>query len=338
MSQVILMAHGSGGQMSHTLIREVFLRYFDGEALAELGDAGLVEDASFRAGRLAITTDSYVVKPLFFPGGDVGKLAVCGTVNDLAVAGARPLYLTAGFILEEGLPMETLERVVRSMAETAEQAGVQIAAGDTKVVERGAADGLFINTAGVGALLTPEPLSPRRLRAGDILLINGPVGDHGLAIMLQREGLTFQSELTSDCAPLNGLIAALLAELPEEVRCMRDPTRGGLATTLNEWAGVGVGIEIDEEAVPVRPAALAACEILGLDPLYIANEGKVLIAVAPASVERALAILRSHPLGREAAVIGRVTEEHPGRVVLRTAYGARRVLDMLAGDPLPRIC
>ncbi len=338
MSQVILMAHGSGGQMSHELIRDLFLRLFDSAVLADLGDAGVVEDARLRAGRLAITTDSYVVKPLFFPGGDVGKLAVCGTVNDLAVAGAQPLYLTAGFILEEGLSLETLEKVVRSMAETAHLAGVQIAAGDTKVVERGAADGLFINTAGVGVLLTPEPLTPRRLRAGDAILINGPVGDHGLAIMLQREGLTFRSDLASDCAPLNGLIAALLAELPADVRCMRDPTRGGVATTLNEWANFGIGIELDEEAIPVRPAARAACEILGLDPLYIANEGKVLVAVAPAAAERALEILRAHPLGAEAAVIGRVTEEHPGRVVLRTAYGARRILGMLTGDPLPRIC
>ncbi|MGQ9516984.1 MAG: hydrogenase expression/formation protein HypE [Anaerolineae bacterium] len=338
MSQVILMAHGSGGQMSHELIHDLFLRYFDNVVLADLGDAGCVEDAHLRGGRLALTTDSYVVKPLFFPGGDVGKLAICGTVNDLAVAGAQPLYLTAGFILEEGLPLETLERVVRSMAETARLAGVQIVAGDTKVVERGAADGLFINTAGVGALLTPEPLTPRRLRAGDVLLINGPIGDHGLAIMLQREGLTFHSDLTSDCAPLNGLIAALLDALGNEIRCMRDPTRGGLATTLNEWAGCGVGIEVDEEAVPVRPAARAACEILGLDPLYIANEGKVLVAVAPAAAERALAVLRAHPLGAEAAIIGQVTEEHPGRVVLRTPYRARRVIEMLAGDPLPRIC
>lgn len=338
MSPVILMAHGSGGQMSHELIHDLFLRYFDNRVLADLGDAGCVEDARLRGGRLALTTDSYVVKPLFFPGGDVGKLAVCGTVNDLAVAGAQPLYLTAGFILEEGLPLETLERVVRSMAETARLAGVQIIAGDTKVVERGAADGLFINTAGVGALLTPEPLTPRRLRAGDILLINGPIGDHGLAIMLQREGLTFHSELVSDCAPLNSLIAALLDALGDDVRCMRDPTRGGLATTLNEWAGCGVGIEVDEEAVPVRPAARAACEILGLDPLYIANEGKVLAAVAPAAAGRALAVLRAHPLGTDAAIIGRVTEEHPGRVVLRTLYGPKRVIEMLAGDPLPRIC
>lgn len=338
MSNVVLLAHGSGGQLTHELITSLFLRYFDNPALADLGDAGIVQLSDLRSGRLALTTDSYVVHPLFFPGGDIGKLAVCGTVNDLAVAGAAPLYLTAGFILEEGLDLETLERIVRSMAETARAAGVGIVAGDTKVVERGAADSLFINTAGVGSLLTEEPLSPRRLRPGDVLLINGPIADHGLAIMIQREGLAFESDLASDCAPLQGLIAALLRALPGAVHCMRDPTRGGLATVLNEWAAYGAGLELDEVHVPVRPAAQALCEILGLDPLYVANEGKVVIAVDAARAEEALSILRSHPLGQEAAVIGRVVAEHPGRVVLRTAFGASRVLEMLAGDQLPRIC
>jgi len=386
MQDQILLAHGSGGVLSHELVRDVFARHFSNPFLDDLGDAALVGELP--PGRLALTTDSYVVQPLFFPGGDIGKLAVCGTVNDLAMAGARPLYLTAGFILEEGLPLETLEHVVASMAETAREAGVLIVAGDTKVVEHGAADGLFINTAGVGVVPPGVDLSPAYLRSGDALLINGPVGDHGLAVMLQREGLAFQSTLQSDVAPLHGLIAALLDAVPGQVRCMRDATRGGLATVLNEWVlppsippeggedgvpegyvagytpippkggevspggqkappispplggtkGGKIGIQIAETAIPVREAVRAACEFLGLDPLYAANEGKVVIAVAAEAAEAALSTLRAHPLGREAALIGRVTAEHTGRVVLRTPYGARRILPMLTGAQLPRIC
>lgn len=333
MSDTILLAHGSGGELGHELVRELFVRRFANPILEPLGDAALLD-----FGNLALTTDSYVVQPLFFPGGDIGKLAVCGTVNDLAVAGAKPRYLSAGFILEEGLPLETLERVVDSMAATARAAGVEIVTGDTKVVERGAADGLFINTAGLGVVPAGLHLAPSNLRPGDQILINGSVGDHGLAVMMQREGLEFGSSLVSDCAPLNGLIAALLEAAPGAVRCLRDPTRGGLTTTLNEWAEAGVGIEVEETAIPVREEVRAVCEMLGLDPLYAANEGKVVIAVAPQAAEAAMAALQAHPLGREAAIIGRVTAEHPGRVVLRTPLGARRVIEMLVGAQLPRIC
>lgn len=337
MPERILLAHGSGGVMTHELIRDVFVRHFDHPALDAMGDAAVLP--ALPEGRLAMTTDSYVVQPLFFPGGDIGELAVCGTVNDLAVAGARPLYLTSGFILEEGLSWETLERVVASMAATACEAGVRIVAGDTKVVERGAADGLFINTAGVGVVPPGLALDPARLQPGDALLVNGTMGDHGLAVMIQREELAFGSALESDSAPLNGLIAAVLEAVPGGVRCMRDATRGGLATVLNEWTETtAVGIEVEERAIPVREEVRAACEFLGLDPLYAANEGKVVIALAAEAADAALAALRAHPLGRDAALIGRVTAEHPGRVALRTPYGARRVLPMLTGAQLPRIC
>ncbi len=362
MEERILLAHGSGGALSHELVREVFARQFSNPLLDDLGDAAIMGELP--PGRLALTTDSYVVQPLFFPGGDIGKLAVCGTVNDLAVAGARPLYLTAGFILEEGLPLETLERVVASMAETAREAGVLIVAGDTKVVERGAADGLFINTAGVGVVPPDVNLGPAQLRPGDVLLINGPIGDHGLAVMLQREGLAFQSTLQSDVAPLHDLIAALLDAVPGQVHCMRDATRGGLATVLNEWAstavsspqsphrggscsylpprggtkGEKIGIEIEEASIPLHEEVRAAGEFLGLDPLYVANEGKVVLAVAAEAAETALTALHAHPLGRDAARIGYVTSAHAGRVVLRTPYGAKRIVPLLTDAQLPRIC
>jgi len=290
--------------------------------------------------KLAFTTDSYVVSPLFFPGGDIGKLAVCGTVNDLSMSGARPLWLSAGFIIEEGLPLADLERVVASMAATAEQAGVQIVTGDTKVVDRGSADRLFINTAGVGVVPPGVEIGGDRARPGDVVLLSGTIGDHGMTILTQREGLQFDSPLASDCAPLNGLVAALLAAAPPgTVHSLRDPTRGGLATTLNELAGRSrAGIEIEETAVPVGEAVRAACELLGLDALYVANEGKLVAIVAPEAAEVALVALRAHEYGRQTAKIGRVTETHPGRVVLRTALGARRVVDMLTGEQLPRIC
>jgi hydrogenase expression/formation protein HypE len=356
MSDKILLAHGSGGQMSHELVERLFLRYFDNPILAELDDAAVVEVSgspnlrpeTLRAEpqdeasnlKLAFTTDSYVVNPIFFPGGDIGKLAVCGTVNDLSMSGARPLWLSAGFIVEEGLPLADLERIVASMAATASQAGVQIVTGDTKVVDRGSADRLFINTAGVGLVPVGVEIGGDRARPGDLVLLNGTIGDHGMTIMTQREGLKFDSPLTSDCAPLNGLVADLLEALPAgTVHCLRDPTRGGLATTLNELAArSAVGIELDEVAVPVREAVRGACELLGLDPLYVANEGKLVAIVAPEAAEQALAALRAHRYGQEAAIVGQVVESHPGRVVLRTALGARRIVDMLVGEQLPRIC
>lgn len=330
----ITLAHGSGGQLSRELIERLFLRYFHNEALDELNDAATVTVPSTQ---IALTTDSFVVSPLFFPGGDIGRLAVCGTVNDLAVTGAQPRYLSVGFIIEEGVSLEILERIVASMAETAHEAGVQIVTGDTKVVGRGAADGVFINTTGVG--VHPLALGPALLRPGDVLLINGTVGDHGVAVMTRREGLAFDAPLRSDCAPLNGLIASLLAACPGAVHCMRDPTRGGLAATLNEWAlASGLGIEVREAAIPINEAVRGVCELLGFDPLYVANEGKVVIAVDPTAAETALTALRAHPLGRDAAIIGRVNEAHAGRVVLQTPFGAGRLLTMPSGELLPRIC
>ena len=336
MTEYILLAHGSGGVLSHELIRDIFVKHFSNPILDGLNDAAVLD--SFPPGRIAMTTDSYVVQPLFFPGGDIGELAVCGTINDLAVAGATPLYLSAGFILEEGFSLDTLEQIVVSMAKTARQAGVQIVTGDTKVVGRGAADGIFINTAGVGVVPPKVDLDPDYLQPGDNLLLNGSVGDHGLAVMMQREGMAFTSALESDTAPLNDLIAQVLQAVPGQVRCMRDATRGGLATVLNEWAEHGVGIQIIEDAIPVRDEVRAACEFLGLDPLYAANEGKAVIAVAPDAAQTALAALQLHPLGRSAAIIGQVTDEHRGRVVLQTPYGARRIVQMLTGAQLPRIC
>ncbi len=333
----IALAHGSGGQMSRELVEQVFAKAFANPILASMGDAAVLEPPA--GGRLALTTDSFVVRPLVFPGGDIGKLSICGTVNDLAVSGAEPLYLSAAFILEEGFSRSLLVELVESMAATAKTAGVRIVTGDTKVVERHAADGLFINTTGVGWIPAGRMLGPERLQPGDVILVNGTLGDHGLAVMLQREGMVFESKLTSDCAPLNGLIAALLAAVPEgAVRCMRDPTRGGVAATLNEWVEGGAGIELEEGVLPIREEVAAACEILGLDPLQAANEGKVVIAVAAEYAETALATLRLHPLGRQAAAIGKVTAEHSGRVVLRTVYGARRIIEMPVGLLLPRIC
>ncbi len=346
----ILLSHGSGGKMSHDLVESLFVRHFDNPILLGLDDSAAVEISSAGPSsasvRIALSTDSYVVSPLFFPGGDIGKLAVCGTVNDLSMSGARPLWLSAGFIIEEGFPLSDLDRLVESMAVTALQAGVQIVAGDTKVVERGSADGLFINTAGLGLVPPGTEIAGDRARPGDVVLLSGTIGDHGMTIMTQREGLRFDSPLESDCAPLNGLVANLLAATASftqdtggAVRCLRDPTRGGLATALNELAErSGVGIEIEESALPVREAVRGACELLGLDPLYVANEGKLVAIVSQEAAGEALAALKTHEYGLEGAIIGRVTEAHPGRVVLRTLLGARRVVDMLVGEQLPRIC
>ena len=338
---IITLGHGSGGILGPELVSRLFLKHFSDPLLGGLEDASLIglDDGDGRlAGQPVFTTDSYVIHPLFFPGGDIGKLAVCGTVNDLAMRGARPMYLSAGFILEEGFPLADLERIAASMAETARVAGVRIVTGDTKVVERGKGDGVFINTAGIGLVPHGIQISGAGVQPGDVLLLSGAVGDHGLAIMTQREGLRFESPLRSDCAPLNGLVAAMLDVCPR-IHTLRDPTRGGLATTLNELADQSqVGIEINEDAVPVHEAVRAASEVLGLDPLYVANEGKLIAAVPADEAEAVLRAMRAHPLGAESAVIGRATDRHPGRVTLRTILGTHRLLDMLAGEQLPRIC
>jgi hydrogenase expression/formation protein HypE len=332
----ITMSHGSGGKAMHDLLETVFLRAFDNPFLAAREDQAVF---AVEAGRMALTTDSYVVKPLFFPGGDIGALAVHGTVNDLAVSGADPLYLTAGFILEEGLEVDVLLKVVASMKAASEAARVAIVTGDTKVVERGKADGLYINTAGVGVLRRRVDLSASSIEPGDVVLVNGPVGDHGTAVLIARGELELESDLRSDTAALNGLTAALLDVVPTGVRAMRDATRGGVATVLVEMAQRSeASIVLDERAVPVRPEVRGACEILGLDPLYVANEGKLVAVVAPDVAGEALEAMRAHPLGREAAAIGTVRAEPPGMVFLRTVTGGTRVVDMLAGDQLPRIC
>lgn len=331
----ILLGHGSGGKLSADLLQQIFLPALGNPVLNRLDDQGVV---ALNGVRLAVTTDSFVVKPLFFRGGDIGSLAVHGTINDLAMGGAEPLWLSAAFILEEGLPLETLRRVVDSMHEAALRAGVQIITGDTKVVEKGSADGLFINTTGIGRVRDGFSLSASNARPGDIILISGFLGDHGIAILAEREGLQFETQVTSDSAPLHQLVGQLLAAT-REIRCMRDPTRGGLSSTLNEIAASSeVGMELEEAAIPVREEVRGACEMLGLDPLYVANEGKLVAIIAPSAARDALQALQNHPLGRDAAIIGRVTAEHPRMVVLRTPLGTTRIVDMLAGDQLPRIC
>lgn len=332
--EVVTLAHGAGGTATRDLVAAVFLEELGNPVLDELGDSGIVEGG----GRLAVTTDSFVVRPLEFPGGSIGDLAVNGTVNDLAVAGAEPRWLAAGFVLEEGLPVETLRRVVADMARAAARAGVAVVAGDTKVVERGAADGLYVTTTGVGTVPDAVGLAPGRVRAGDRILLSGPLADHGTAVMVARGELALEVDVASDSAPVHELCATLL-ELGKGVRWMRDPTRGGLATALNELASAaGVAVRLDEAAVPVRPAVAAACEILGIDPLYVANEGKLVAVVAPDAAAEALARLRAHPLGSEAALVGAVEPEPQGFVLMDTALGGARIVDMLVGDPLPRIC
>jgi hydrogenase expression/formation protein HypE len=334
----ITLSHGSGGKATHNLIEGVFAPAFSNPWLDPMDDAATLS-VNGSGQRLAFTTDTYVVSPLFFPGGDIGKLAIHGTVNDLAMAGAEPLYLSAGFILEEGFPIVDLRRIVASMAAAAAEAGVAIVTGDTKVVQRGKADGLFINTAGVGIIRTTWPLGQTQLQPGDRVLLSGPIGDHGIAIMLAREELDIETDVQSDTVPLHSLVAALLAVAGSGVHCLKDPTRGGVATSLNEMAlGSEVSVALDEHSIPVRPGVRGACEILGLDPLTIANEGKLLAIVAPEVAEAALAAMRAHPLGHEAMIIGTVQSDPPGMVFLRTDIGGLRVLDMLVGDPLPRIC
>lgn len=331
------MSHGAGGKAMAELVGDLFASAFDNEWLAQGNDFASVD---LPPGRPVMTTDSFVVSPLFFPGGDIGKLAVCGTVNDLAVAGAEPLYLTAGFILEEGFPLKDLAAIVASMAEAAEEAGVAIVTGDTKVVERGKGDGVFINTAGIGVVPEWVRAAPSgdAARVGDRVIVSGTMGDHGICILSTREGLRFESDVTSDCAPLNGLVVAMLRAAPD-VRTLRDPTRGGLATTLNEIAHQSrVGIRIVEDAVPVRPQVAAACELLGIDPLYAANEGKLVAIAPPSQSEALLAAMRAHPHGADAAIVGEVVEEGTPFLELETGFGGRRILDWLSGEQLPRIC
>jgi hydrogenase expression/formation protein HypE len=333
-SDKILLAHGSGGKLAHELIEKSFLQTFYNPLLAKLDDSATFDFS----GRLAFTTDSYVVNPIFFPGGDIGKLAVCGTVNDLAMAGAVPLYLSLSFIIEEGLPQEDLMHIVSSVKEAAEEAEVQIITGDTKVVDRGTADKLFLNTAGVGLIPEGVDISGSKAKPGDKVLLSGTIGDHGIAVLSQREGLSFSTKLQSDCAPLNKLVADIIKVSPQ-IHCLRDPTRGGLATTLNELARQSkVGIKIEEEKIPLREEVQAACEMLGFDPLYVANEGKLVAIVAPEDAEAILKAMRKNTYGKDAAVIGEVRQEHPGRVVMKTKLGASRIVDMLVGDLLPRIC
>jgi hydrogenase expression/formation protein HypE len=331
------LSHGSGGRAMAQLIAELFARHLGNEYLGQ-GNDGAVLPAPAGGERLVMSTDCHVVTPLFFAGGDIGCLAVHGTVNDVAVMGATPLYLAAGFILEEGFPLADLARIVESMARAAREAGVPVVTGDTKVVERGKGDGIFITTTGVGVLPAGRDIGGARARPGDAVLVSGSLGDHGVAIMSQRENLRFDAPITSDTAALHGLIAAMLAS-GADIRVLRDPTRGGLATTLNEIAGQsGVGIMLHEKAIPVKPAVAAACEFLGLDPLYVANEGKLICICAASDAERLVAVMRAHPLGGDAARIGEVIADAHHFVQLTTAFGGKRIVDWLAGDQLPRIC
>lgn len=332
----ILMAHGGGGRLTQMLVDKLFVPSFDNPALKELHDGAVLEVGG---SRIAFSTDSFVIHPLFFPGGDIGSLSVHGTVNDLAMCGARPLALSVGLIVEEGLPIDDLWRIVRSMEAAASASGVSIVTGDTKVVDRGKGDGLFVNVTGLGLVPPGVVISPRRARPGDRVLVSGPIAVHGVAILSVREGLKFETTLRTDSAPLNGMVEALLAAAGNAVHVLRDPTRGGVATTLNEIARQGnVGIRLEEKAIPVDEEVRGACEILGLDPLYVANEGKCLVLVDPAAAEVALAALRAHPLGAGAAVIGEVTGDHPGKVFLKSRIGGQRMLDLLTGEQLPRIC
>lgn len=330
----ILLAHGGGGGASHRLIQEVFYRYLGNDILLQGNDAAVFDVVP---GKLAMTTDCFVVQPIFFRGGDIGKLAVCGTVNDLAVSGARPLYLSLGLIIEEGLPVELLEKVVASIAAACLEAGVKIVTGDTKVVEKGKADQLFINTTGLGIIPESVRVGGEMARPGDLVLINGNIGEHGLAVMSERAGINWETPILSDCAALHGLIAEAMEA--GAVHCLRDPTRGGLATTLNEISRQShVGIILEENAIPVSGAVRGASEMLGFDPLYLANEGKVVVIAPPASAKAILERMRRHPLGKDSAIIGQAVAEHPGLVALKTSFGGERLLDMLEGEMLPRIC
>lgn len=331
----ILLAHGGGGKLMNNLIEKLFLPLFSNSMLEVRHDSAVLEIGGTA---LAFTTDSYVVRPLFFPGGDIGSLAVNGTVNDLAMAGARPLYISVGFVLEEGLPMESLWKIAQSMRLAARKANVEIVTGDTKVVDKGKGDGIFINTAGIGIMEHSLKIAPQQVRAGDLLLLSGDIGRHGIAIMAVREGLEFETVIESDSAALADIVLDLLSQ-GIEIHCLRDLTRGGLASALNEIAeAAGVTMLIDETRIPVREDVQGACEILGLDPLYVANEGRFVAFVAPSDAERALAILRAHPLGAQACIAGNVTQGRAGGVIMKSRIGASRIVDMISGDQLPRIC
>ncbi|HEX3797126.1 MAG TPA: hydrogenase expression/formation protein HypE [Verrucomicrobiae bacterium] len=331
----IVLGHGSGGKLSHQLVEKLIVPMFKNELLEPLHDGAIF---SLNGTRFAFSTDSFVVNPIFFPGGDIGRLAVCGTVNDLAMCGAVPKYLSVGLILEEGVTISEVWRVTASMRQAAEEAGVQLVTGDTKVVERGKGDKIFINTSGIGVVEQGVRIDPRLAQVGDKIIINGPIAMHGIAIMSVREGLNFETEIVSDCAPLNSLVAALLQACPE-VHVMRDPTRGGVASALTEIAEASnVGVHLHEAAIPISEEVKGACEILGFDPLYVANEGKMLAVVPAPGADAALAAMREHPYGRGAMIIGEVVENHAGFVTMRTRVGGNRVVDMLSGEQLPRIC
>jgi hydrogenase expression/formation protein HypE len=332
----VQLAHGAGGRLTRTLVERLFLRAFDNPHLRRLHDGALLD---VNGSGVAFTTDSFVVHPLFFPGGDIGSLAVHGTVNDLAMCGASPIALSVGMIIEEGLAMEDLWRITRSIGEAAGGVGVPVVTGDTKVVDRGKGDGLFVNTTGLGRVASGTEISPTRARPGDRVLINGSIALHGIAVMSIREGLEFGTKLESDSAPLHDLVRRILEVAGERIHVLRDPTRGGVASALNEIADLAsVGIRLDERSIPVREEVRAACEMLGLDPLHVANEGKCLVIVAEEAAEPVLEAMRGHPLGTESAIIGKVVEDHPGKVVMRSVVGGTRVVDMSSGDPLPRIC
>lgn len=331
----VILGHGGGGKLSAELVEHLFVPAFRNDKLEALGDAAVF---SLNGSRLAMSTDSFVVRPLFFPGGNIGHLAVNGTVNDISMSGARPLYLSAGFIIEEGLPMPTLARIVDSMAAAAAKAGVTLITGDTKVVDKGHGDGVYINTSGIGLIPDGLEIGPDRARPGDVVILSGTIGDHGMAIMSVREGLAFESPIVSDTAALNGLIAAMIQAAPQ-IHVLRDPTRGGVASSLNEIArSSGVGITLDEKKIPVNQSVHSACELLGMDPIYVANEGKLLAIVPAAQAEAVVAVMREHELGRGTAVIGQVVAEHPGMLVARTGIGGTRVIPMQIGEQLPRIC
>jgi hydrogenase expression/formation protein HypE len=337
----IVIGHGSGGRMSYELISKLFLPPLDNPILRSGDDAGVVNfssDEDSNGLRLAISTDSHVVMPLFFPGGDIGRLAVCGTVNDVAMMGAKPLYLTAGFVLEEGLDLELLGKVVTSMQSAAQEAQVQVIAGDTKVVQKGKADGLYINTTGIGVIPKMVNISGSNAKSGDVVLVSGTIGDHGIAVLAARGELNFDVQIASDVAPLNGLVSAML-QVTRDIHVLRDPTRGGLATTLNEIAiQSNMGICLFENNIPIKPAVSAACEMLGFDPLYVANEGKLIAIVDKNHSEELLAVMKNHPHGIDASIIGTVTDDPGDHVTLRTTLGTTRMVDMLSGEMLPRIC
>ncbi|MFC1928475.1 hydrogenase expression/formation protein HypE [Chloroflexota bacterium] len=334
MNDRVLLAHGSGGKLSHDLVENIFVSALGNPILNMLEDSAVLE----LGGRLAFTTDSYVVSPIFFPGGDIGKLAVCGTVNDLSMSGATPLYLSLSLIIEEGLLIADLKKIIASIQHTVAEAGVKIVTGDTKVVNKGSVDKLFINTSGVGVVPLGIDISAANARPGDKIIVSGTLGDHGIAVLSQREGLEFNIPVPSDCAPLNRLVAEML-DVSTNIHCLRDPTRGGLATTLNEFARRSrVGINLDEGSIPVNKAVASACELLGFDPLYIANEGKLVAVVPPQDANKVLAKIGQNRYGREAAIIGEVVKEHPQRVVMKTRLGASRIIDMLVDELLPRIC